>query len=93
MQEDQRRTYEAVHGYPCPRREWPDRDGPVLGRLVGLAASHGMGWNKAPLFELLWRVTYGGSPPEYEQRMAYRLLAAFNDEQVLAFLFPRTSEE
>jgi hypothetical protein len=83
---------QRINGHPCPRREWPDADGPILAKLVQLGAIHGMGWNSSPLFSELFRVRYGGAPVEHQERMLMRILAAYSDEQVRAFLFPRAGK-
>lgn len=80
---------EREFGHPCPRREWPDGEGPTLAQLVRLGASYGMGWNTAPLFAELFRIRYGAAPLEHQDRMLVRILAAYGDEQIRAFLFPR----
>lgn len=92
VSEEMLEAEERVNGYPCPRREWPDSEGPILAKLVQLGAIHGMGWNSSPLFSELFRIRYGDAPVEYQERMLMRVLSAFGDEEVRAFLFPKAGE-
>jgi hypothetical protein len=92
VSDDMLEAEERVNGHPCPRREFPDSDGPILAKLVQLGAIHGMGWNSSPLFTELFRVRFGDAPLEHQKRMLMRILAAFGDEQVRAFLFPQAGE-
>jgi hypothetical protein len=38
VSDDMLEAEERMSGFPCPRREWPDGEGPYLFRLVQLGA-------------------------------------------------------
>lgn len=76
---------EEAKGYPCPRREWPDRDAPILADLVRLGARGESGHLWTRLFE----VTYGDASREEQRRMLTRILRAYGDEVVGAALWPK----
>lgn len=75
---------EATTGHPCPRREWPDEEGPGLFALLLLSAKAGAGH----LFETYWRIRYGGEPRDFQERMLMRILMARADEEIALSLWP-----
>jgi hypothetical protein len=84
VSDDMLEAEERTTGHPCPRREWPDGDGPALYRLVQLGAHAA----SSHLFGLYWRIRYGSAPLDLQERMFNRLLAAHQDEQIAKSLWP-----
>ena len=79
---------DEAKGFPCPRREWPDADGPMLGQLVRLGASGESGH----LFGRLWDVAFGELERTEQRRLLTRVLRAYGDPDVRAALWPRAEE-
>lgn len=75
---------EELTGFPCPRREWPDEDGPMLSRLVNLGAHS----ESAHLFTKLWEITYRDATVEEERRALALIMLAYQDEVVRGTLWP-----
>jgi hypothetical protein len=73
------------HGYPCPRREWPDPESVQLSNLVGLGA-HG---ESGHLFARGWEIEFGGLPREEQGRLYRRLMRAYADEVLKLALWPK----
>lgn len=75
---------EKKTGHPCPRREWPTPEGPLLSKLMYLGAHAESGH----IFTRLWDITFRGATTEEERRALGLIMAAYQDEAVRGTLWP-----
>lgn len=76
---------ENPHGYRCPRREFPDDDGPELGALAQLGSRNEMGH----LFALRWALAFGSRPVTEQRRLFDRMMAAYGDTLIASVFWPK----
>jgi hypothetical protein len=75
------------HGYPCPRREFPDAESADLSVLVGLGKSGETGH----LFRVRWDLAFGDRPRAEQGRLFNRLLAAYGDDLLRLVFWPKVN--